>query len=116
MIQPGQPLRRRRLATAATSLALVLAGIFVAPTAAQAGTAYVDVWAACEQQYGQVQQEPVLVSYNVYGWRCQAYTGTTQYLGTVNLTPWCVSRYGSHAYANYTNYSHPYSWLCYFWD
>jgi hypothetical protein len=84
-------------------------GVRAKPT--QAATGGIDINRWC-QVISQGTERAVLISNNVYGWRCQ-YTWYGLKLYSIDLNAACRYEYNrSNATAHFYNYSNPYSWYC----
>jgi hypothetical protein len=89
---------------------LLFGGLTVISTPAQAGGG-VDITGWCRQYYNSQYFNAIVVTYNVYGWRCQYGSDTGTRLD-VYMNAACARQYGNPGTARFTNYSNPYSWYC----
>lgn len=104
--------RIKKVLVAGATLALVLGGVGISATAAQAATKQggVSMQWACERQYpAQGRTARVLDGRNAYSWTCQSQFG---HRGGIDVTRACRDSYGTRAYAQLGDQRNPYSWYC----
>jgi hypothetical protein len=106
------PRLRRAAALAAMSLLAVGLG-GVAPLSASANGG-VDITGWCRRYYNSGAFNAVVVTYNVYGWRCQYGSDVGTRLN-VDMNAACAYTWpGRPGSARFTNFNNPYSWYCVF--
>jgi hypothetical protein len=96
----------RRLAMGAAAALLVTGGLVATSESASAATAGINMVDVCHYEVGSA-------AYPIHGstavsWRCVM--GYNNY--GVDLTLWCQYDYNVNAYASYSNFNDPYSWVC----
>lgn len=101
---------KKKLASAFAATVLAAGSLVASAPDANAGWAGIDIWTACTTRYGSPQKSPVLVQYNVMGWRCRL--PRTDGLVGIDLNWWCRYKHGSGAWATYSDFNNPYSWIC----
>lgn len=104
--------RIKNALVAGATLALVLGGVGISATAAQAATNQggVSMQWACEKQYpAQGRTARVLDQRNAYSWVCESQFG---HRGGIDVNRACRDTYGSKAYAQVGDKKNPYTWYC----
>ncbi|MEM9515325.1 MAG: hypothetical protein AAGA42_10765 [Actinomycetota bacterium] len=71
----------------------------------------VDVFAYCQQQFGQ-QSQAMLVGTNAFSWRCTNQSNGIFQLEDVDLNAACAAQYGDDASSETDAPDDPYSWVC----
>ncbi|QKV73984.1 hypothetical protein [Amycolatopsis sp. Hca4] len=94
----------------AAATALGLGCVVCLPESASAGGG-VDISGWCQTYYGSPYFHGVVVSNNVYGWRCQYGTDAAARFN-VDMNAACARQYGNPGTARFTDYNNPYSWYC----
>lgn len=104
--------RFKKALLAGATLALLMGGLSITATEAQAATNLggVSMQRACEKQYpAQGRTARVLDGRNAYSWVCTTPWG---YRGGIDVNRACRDTYGTRAYAQLRDTRNPYTWYC----